>query len=83
MFSCSVGGAAPAMEGFKLSSGAVMPAIGLGIGSKQDRTMDGILAAIEVRDSAMCRMCVSNSVTKFVLNTRMCTIVEPIFARPD
>ena len=75
--------AAPAMERFKLRSRAVMPAIGLGIGFKEDRTMDEILVAIEVRDSAMCRMLVSNSITNSVLKTRMCTIVEPNFARPD
>jgi diketogulonate reductase-like aldo/keto reductase len=36
------------MEGFKLNSGAVMPVIGMGIGRKEDRTVDAIFAAIEI-----------------------------------
>jgi hypothetical protein len=40
------------MEGFKLNSGAVMPVIGMGIGRKEDRTVDAIFAAIEV--SSLC-----------------------------
>ncbi|KAG0555894.1 hypothetical protein M758_11G009300 [Ceratodon purpureus] len=36
------------MEGFKLNSGAVMPTIGMGIGVKNDRTVDAAFAAIEI-----------------------------------
>jgi diketogulonate reductase-like aldo/keto reductase len=60
------------MAGFKLNSGAVMPVIGMGIGMKEDRTVDAILAAIEV--STLCSVRGDNAIEP---------ILWPVFPRPN